>query len=337
MTVVVTGASGHIGGNLVRALLDRGRPVRALVHQDRRALQGLQAEIVQGDVRDPASLRHAFKGAQVVYHTAAHVSIATDEWPLLHAINVVGTRNVVEACLHCGVRRLIHFSSIHALQQEPLDAPVDESRPLAEAIDDAPYDRSKAAAEQEVRRGIAQGLDAVVLNPTAILGPHDYRPSHMGQVLLALGSGQLPALVPGGFDWVDVRDVVKGAMRAEERAPGGARYILSGHWASVRDLAAMVESITGVRAPWLVCPLFLAYLGVPLATATACLSGQRPLFTRVALDTLQGNRQIRHARAAGELGYHPRPLQETLVDSLRWFAEAGLLARPLARRTVGAL
>ena len=337
MTVVVTGAAGHVGGNLVRALLARGRPVRALVHRDRRALEGLEVEVVRGDVRDPASLRHAFQDAEVVYHTAAHVSISMDEWPRLEAINVAGTRNVVEACLRCGVRRLIHFSSIHALQQEPFDVPVDESRPLAESIECAPYDRSKAAAEREVRKGIAQGLDAVLLNPTAILGPYDYRLSHMGQVLLALGSGKLPALVAGGFDWVDVRDVIEGAMRAEERAPAGAKYILSGHWTSVRDLAAEVEAITGVRVPRFVCPLFLAHAGVPFATAFACLTGQRPFFTHFALDTLRSNRRISHARASRDLGYRPRPLQETLIDTLRWFEETGRMARPLAQRTAEAV
>jgi dihydroflavonol-4-reductase len=267
MTVVVTGAAGHIGGTLVRALLARGRSVRALVHRDRRALHGLDVELVEGDVCDAVSLQRALDGAEVVYHAAARISLLVNEWPLLEAVNVVGTRNVVEACRRCGVRRLVHFSSIHALRQEPLDLPVDESRPLVESDGHPPYDRSKAAGEREVRRAIAQGLDAVILNPTAIIGPYDYRPSHIGAGLLALGRGRLPALVAGGFDWVDVRDVVEGALRAEERAPKGARYLLSGHWVSMRHLASMVEAITGVRAPRFVSPLGLAYVGAPLLTA----------------------------------------------------------------------
>jgi len=126
MTIVVTGASGHVGANLVRSLLVQGRHVRAVIHNNTQAIDGLNVEIIKGDVCDPVSLRHAFSGADVVYHLAARVSISPDEWPLLELVNVVGTRNVVEACLHCGVRRLVHFSSIEALVQEPMDVSVDD-------------------------------------------------------------------------------------------------------------------------------------------------------------------------------------------------------------------
>ena len=337
MTVVVTGAAGHVGGNLVRALLDRGRPVRALVHRDRRALEGLAVETVEGDIRDPGSLRRAFDHADVVYHVAAYISLSMAEWPFLELVNVVGTRNVVEACLRCGVRRLVHFSSIHALVQEPLDVPVDESRPLVESRRYPPYDRSKAAGEREVRRGIERGLDAVIVYPTGMIGPYDFRPSHFGQVLLVLGQGRLPALVTGGFDWVDVRDVVEGAMRAEERSPTGARYLLSGHWASVRDLAGLVEDVTGARSPRLVFPMWMARLGVPFGTHFTRLDGEHPLYTRVSLRALRGNRQISHQRATRDLGYQPRPLRETLEDTFQWFAETGRLARPLAPRPPGAV
>lgn len=318
---VVTGAAGHIGGVLVRALLDRGVTVRALVYRDRRALEGLDVEWFQGDVCDPASLRRAFAGAEVVYHAAAHLSLLLTDWPRLKAVNVLGTRNVVEACLRCGVRRLVHFSSIHALEQKPLHVPVDESRPLVGSWTAPPYDRSKAAGEREVQKGIAQGLDAVILNPTGVIGPYDYKPSYLGAVLLALSRGSLPGLVAGGFDWVDVRDVVAGAIRAAERAPSGAKYLLSGHWASVRDLAALVEAISGVRAPRLVWPTALAYIGAPFSTLFAHLTGRRPLYTIVSLRALQSNRAISHARATRDLDYHPRPLQETIADTLRWFAE----------------
>jgi dihydroflavonol-4-reductase len=345
MAVVVTGAAGLVGGNLVRALLARellsrgllarGRPVRALVHRDRRALEGLDVEIVEGDIRDPASLRRAFDRAETVYHVAAYISLSMREWPLLESVNVIGTRNVVEACLHCGVRRLIHFSSIHALVQEPLDVPVDESRPLVkiESRRYSPYDRSKAAGEKEVQRGIERGLDAVIVNPTGMIGPYDFRPSHFGQVLLALGQGRLPALVAGGFDWVDVRDVVAGAMRAEERAPAGARYLLSGHWASLRELAGLVAEVTGAPVPRLVFPMWMARVGVPFGTHFTRLDGEHPLYTSVSLRALRSNRRVSHRRATRDLDYRPRPLRETLADTFQWFAETGRLAHPLALRS----
>ena len=329
MSVVVTGAAGHTGANLVRALLAQGRPVRALVHLDRQAIKGLDIEVIKGDIRDLESLLNAFKGAEVVYHLAAHISIMKDEWPLLESVNVIGTRNVVKACLRCGVRRLVHFSSIHTVTQEPWDTPVDESRPLVESRHSLPYDRSKAAAEKEVGKGIEKGLDAVIIRPTAIIGPYDYKPSHFGEALLRLANGRLPALVSGGFDWVDVRDVVKGAMRAEERAPSGAKYLLSGHWVSLREVATLVEQISGVPAPGFVCPMWLARTGAPFTTAFDRLAGRRPLYTSGSLQALRSNRNISHQKATGELNYQPRPFRETLTDTLRWFEESGRLAHPL--------
>jgi len=333
---VVTGATGHAGTNLVRALLAQGRPTRALVHVDRKSVEGLDVEVVKGDIRDPESLVKAFKGAEVVYHLAAHISILPEEWPLLESVNISGTRNVVEACLRCGVRRLVHFSSIHTIAREPMGIPVDESHPLVESRHYPPYDRSKAAAEKEVRKGIEKGLDAIIISPTAIIGPYDYRPSHFGEALLRLANGNLPALVSGGFDWVDVRDVITGAMQAEERAAAGAKYILSGHWVSLRDVAMLVEQISGVPAPSFVCPMWLARIGAPFITTFDRLAGRRPLYTSVSLQALRGHRNISHQKATRELGYHPRPFRETLIDTLRWFEETGRLAHPL-RKTRGSL
>jgi dihydroflavonol-4-reductase len=271
------------------------------------------------------TLKRAFQGAEIVYHCAGYVSIATDEWPTLHEVNVVGTRNVVEACLQCGVRRMIHFSSIHALDLAPTPEPIDETTCLVEANSHSPYALSKADGERTVREGIGRGLDAVILNPPAVLGPHDYRPSHQGQVLMALARGRLPALVSGGFDWVDVRDVTSGAMLAETHAPPGTKYVLSGHWMSAVDMAAEVAAITGVRAPRLVCPMFVARLAAPLFTMSARAIGARPLYTRVALDVLCSSRNISHERATRQLGYRSRPIRETLLDALQWFVETGRL------------
>ncbi len=322
-TTVVTGATGHIGANLVRALLAQGRSVRALVHVNRRAIDGLKIEIAKGDVCDLESLCCAFDGADVVYHLAARISLSMGDWPLLEAVNITGVGNVVEACLRCGVRRLVHFSSIHALIQEPLDIPVDESRPMVESRRSPSYDRSKAAGEKEVRRGIERGLDAVIINPTGVIGPYDFEPSYFGEALLAIACRKLPALVGGGFDWVDARDVVVGAMRAEECALTGAKYLLSGHWVSVADLAALVEEITSVPSPKLVCPLWLAHAGVPFTVAFARLTGGRPFYTSDSLRALKSNKNISHERASRDLGYNPRPFRETIVDTLRWFEENG--------------
>ena len=325
MTVVVTGASGHIGTNLMRALIHDGRPTRSLVHLHHRSIDGLDTEIVPGDICDRASLGSAFQGVDVVYHLAACISLSMKGWPQLEAINVNGTRNVVEACLDCGVKRLVHFSSIHALHQEPLDVPIDESRPLTSSPDYPPYDRSKALAELEVRKGIENGLDAVIVYPTAVIGPHDYEPSYLGEAIVFLATRRLPAMVPGGYDWVDVRDVVRGAMAVEKRAKTGEGYILSGHWLSMKDIATMVRDITGTPPPRLAVPLWLAHLGVPFIALHSKLTGRRPLYTNFSLDVLKSNRYISHAKATRELGYEPRPFGESLRDTLEWFRDNGSL------------
>ncbi len=325
MTVVVTGAGGHVGANLVRTLIAQGRPVRCLVHVNTRAIDGLPVETIQGDINNPDSLHRAFQGAEVVYHLAARISLSMKDWPVLESVNVTGTHNVVEACLSTGVRRLVHFSSIHALVQEPLAIPVDESRPLAASRHYPPYDRSKAAADIEVRRGIERGLDAVTIYPTAIIGPHDYQPSYFGEALQSMARCELPALVTGGFDWVDVRDVVQGALAAAAKAPRGAGYLLSGHWVSMCDIAAGVAEITSTKVNKFVCPLWLARAGAPIIEGIGRLSGKRPLYTGASLRALKSNRHISHEKATRELGYQPRPFRETLVDTLRWFQENGQL------------
>ncbi len=136
---------------------------------------------------------------------------------------------------------------------------------------------------------------------------------------------RLPVLVAGGYDWVDVRDVVEGAIRAEEKAPSGTKYLLSGHWVSVRDIAAMIAQISGISTRNIVLPRWVARLGAPVIGAVSRLKGKRPLYTSVSLRTLKSNRHISHEKATRELDYHPRPLYETLVDTLRWFEENGQL------------
>lgn len=326
MLTVVTGASGHIGGNLTRALLERGRSVRVTVRQDTRAIDGLEVQRVPADVLDPASLQRAFEGAEVVFHLAAVISITGDPAGAMQRTNIEGVRNVVEACLACGVRRLVHFSSIHALSHRPEAEPIDETRPFADG-DALAYDRTKAGGEQEVHRAVERGLDAVIVNPTAVIGPHDYKPSPVGQVLLDLYQRSFPALVEGGFDWVDVRDVVAGALAAEERGKTGERYLLSGRWASVADLARVVEEVTGVAAPRFVSPMWLARLGAPFVVAFNSVLGRRPLYTSSSLRALRCHRDVSSEKAKAELCYSSRPLRETVEDTIDWFEGAGMLRR----------
>src|SRR3569832_628694 len=214
MKIAVIGASGLIGNNLCRALLEKGYTVKALIHKQSESLQGLKLETVTGDIMDPQGLHQFLAGCDVVFFVAGKISIDGDKDGSVHAINVTGTNNVVEACLATGVQKLIYFSSIHAVEQLP-EGPLDETRPLVEKSHQQ-HDLAKSDAEREVKKGIAHGLDCVIIIPTAAIGPYDFQPSLLGQGLIALYNRTLPSLVNGGFDWVDVRDIAKAAIAAME-------------------------------------------------------------------------------------------------------------------------
>jgi dihydroflavonol-4-reductase len=324
--VLVTGATGHVGAQLVRALLDDGRRVRALVREDRRALAGLPVETVVGDVRDPSSVLRALDGVEAVYHLAALISLTGEQGGRVRAVNVDGTRAVVDGCLARGVPRLIHFSSIHALSPSPRGEVLDEHRAPVDPERAPAYDRSKAAGERAVAAGVARGLSATTVLPTAVLGPFDFKPSRMGRVLLDLAQGRLPALVDGAFDWVDGRDVARAAIAAESAGRPGERYLLSGTFLPLSDLAELVAEISGVRAPRLVVPQWLARPVAPAAAAWAKLTRSEPRFTPESLLALRtGHPRIDYGKAAAELGYRPRPLRETVRDTLAWFAARGPL------------
>jgi dihydroflavonol-4-reductase len=249
---------------------------------------------------------------------------------LVEDVNVRGPAVVAEAALHAGVRRMVHFASVHAFQQAPLDEPLDESR--ARVVHGLAYDRSKASGEAEVRLRISQGLDAVIVHPSGVIGPYDFAPSRMGKVFLDLYRGRLPALVPGGFDWVDARDVVAGAIAAMERGIRGRSYLLSGHYAGIPELSAIAAGLTGRPAPRLQVPLWLAKVGAPFMQLGAQLLGVEPLYTLESLHALQANRVYVRTRAAQDLGHAPRPLHESVRDTYRWFAQAGRLPRDLLER-----
>jgi dihydroflavonol-4-reductase len=328
--VAVTGPSGHVGANLVRMLLARGHAVRVLVRREAiPALAGLDVELVKGDVREPASVARLVDGASAVFHAAGIISIAGDPGGLVEQVNVRGTAHVADAALAAGVK-MIYFCSIHAFEQAPLTLPIDESR--ARVVKGTAYDRSKANGEAEVRKRVAKGLDAMILHPSGILGPHDFGPSRMGRVFLDLYRRRVPALVPGGADWVDVRDVVETAINAWERGKSGESYIVTGRWASMGELAMLAAEVTGVAPPRLETPLWLARAGASVVEAWARVRKTEPLYTRESLSILQANRAYVSAKATRELGHAPRPLHESVRDAHRWFAESGVLPKSLLRR-----
>lgn len=321
MKISITGASGHIGANLCRILIEEGHDLSVLYHNDDKSFRNLGVRSVRGSILDKTALKKLVFDSEIVYHLAASISISGDRSGNVHKINVDGTRNVVESCIEGTVKRLIHFSSIHAFQQYPLNEQLDEKRPTVGNIGHS-YDMSKAAGEKIIMEAVAQGLDATVLCPTSVVGPYDFKPSLMGQLLIKLYNRKLPALVSGGYDWVDSRDIAMAAYNAIEKAEKGEKYLLSGSWNSVKQLAELTEKITGKKAPEFVCPVWLAKTALPFLNMADRIKGNTPLYTKESLEILvTGNRNICCDKAKQNLGITPRPLEETIRDTYEWFRE----------------
>jgi dihydroflavonol-4-reductase len=325
MIIAVTGANGHVGVNLCKALHSLGHEVRALTHHHTQGIKDVPVTLIKGDLLEKETLMPLVQGADIVFHLAARISITGDPDGMVARINDEGTRNMVATALSCKVKRFIHFSSIHAFSQHPLNQPLDESRPLVTDRGFA-YDRSKASGERAVMESVKHGLDAFVLSPTAIIGPSDPEPSLIGNAVLDICNHKIPSLVPGGYDWVDVRDIVSAAISSIEKGRTGEKYLLSGHWHSLREFSALIGEHTGRKTISTILPMWSARLGLPFITLYSRITGTKPLYTSESLTIIsEGNRMISNAKARKELGFQPRPLKETLGDMLDWFRQEGLL------------
>jgi dihydroflavonol-4-reductase len=323
MKIALTGASGHIGANLCRRLLDEKHDLRVLTNQFTKSLEGLDLDFVKGSLLNMTSLRELADGADVLIHLAASISINGDQDVL--DTNVVGTKNVIDAVKSCKVKRLLHFSSIHALVHQPLDQTLDEERPLA-VSDHIIYNQSKALAEELVLFHAESGFDAVILNPTSVMGPNDFKPSLIGQAIIQLYKGKIPALIPGGYDWVDVRDVVEGTIRAMEDGRRGQSYLLSGHFKTLSEMHEQISKIHGKNRHLPVIPFWLAEVGVPFLGLWSRISGNKPLYTRESVEILKmAHTKISSKKARNELDYEPRPFNDTLRDTIDWFKENNYL------------
>jgi dihydroflavonol-4-reductase len=332
MVTVVTGAAGHVGTNLCLALRAEGEVVRAVdIREPERAVRH-GAMWIRADIRDEAAMARALDSCEVVYHLAAVISVAGDAGGQVSSVNVDGVGVVARAALAARVRRLVHCSSVHAFDLAALAGqPVTEKSPRAERPDLPAYDRSKAAGEVELRKVVDDGLDAVVIHPTGIIGPVDDTPSRMGSVLRAIWRQRMPALVEGGFDWIDVRDAVEALRSACMLGRRGESYLVSGHRLSIADLATAAAAVAGMPAPDRRAPMRLVRALGPVSDLLARRTPLAP--TREALHALATFPTVDGSKARRELFLRqPRPFQKTLSDLYSFFVSAGRLEAP-SRRT----
>lgn len=327
MPIFITGGTGFLGVNLVRLLVERGERVRLLVRREpsRLGLESDLIEFVRGDVTDGDSVREGLRGCDRVYHLAGWVQISPWGWGTARAVNVEGTRNVCAAAMALGVTRVVHTSSIATTGCGTLDDPADEDSAPDEAVLKIPYYRTKLEAEKVVLEHVERGLDAVIVNPTYLLGPWDVKPTS-GRMLIQTATHRV-CFAPrrGGINYVDVRKAAAGHVLAMERGRRGRRYLLGGENLSFRALAGRVAAITGPR-PCVALPYSVLY---PFAAGGSLAGRLFPaLFRDANLSVLQAafcEHYVRSDRARHELEYEVTSVDSAIEDALRWFVEHGYM------------
>jgi nucleoside-diphosphate-sugar epimerase len=341
--VLVTGASGHLGVNLVVRLLSDGERVRVLLHpnHDNRGVEELDVERVRGDLRDAKSVSEAVRGCERVYHCGAEISTINgnpSQRRRLFETNVLGTRHVVEAARQHDVTRVVATGSFSAVGYHLDDpsAPSDESVPFYPFRRAMPYERSKVLAELECLRAVARGLDVVVATSCAILGGNDYLPSRMGRTLGDFANGRLRAYTPGGFEFVSAADIVEGHVLAMSRGRTGEKYIFSTRFATLDEIIGLFERVTGVPRPSLrlPAPVMAAFAGV----ASPILSRFFPDFpqrlTPGAIRLLRMRRHADTSKAQAELGYRPSSIEGALEEAYAFLHARGVIQNPAARKPI---
>jgi len=318
--VLVTGATGHVGNVLSRELVSRGEKVRAMAlpGEDTSIIEAPGLEIVRGDIRDRDFVVEACRNIDIVYHLAALISIMPTMRKLVRSVNIEGTKNVIHACKVQRVRRLVYTSSIHAFAEPETGGIIDESIPFNPVLTAGVYGKSKAEAVLNVLTAAREGMDAVVICPTGIIGPYDYRLSEIGKMIKLFAAGKIRVAIEGSFDFVDVRDVALGEIEAAQRARPGEVYILGGQKVNMRELMNMLHELTGKKRVRTFLRSSPAYFLSVLATVYYVVTGKRAHFTPYTVHTLTRDYTYSHEKATRNLGYAPRSILESLRDTVSW-------------------
>jgi nucleoside-diphosphate-sugar epimerase len=339
MKLLVTGATGHLGANLVRRLLADGKELRVLVRpgSNNRAVDvlGKQVERVEGDLRDLGAMRRAMHGIGRVYHPAAVLSTVDGAEQELFASNVLGTRNLLQAARESGVERVVVTGSFSAVGHRD-DRPSDESVPFNPFDRAMPYEKSKAGVEHECLKAVVEGLDVVIATSCAILGPHDYKPSRMGRVVRDFANGKLLAYIPGGFEFVAARDIVAGHLLAMDKGRKGQKYIFSTRFTTVDELMEMMHRVTGRKKPplKLPAPLMAAISEVTTRVLKVVAPESPQRLTPGAVRILRMCRQADTSKAKTELGFQPSSLEEAIREQYQWFVADGQITGEKPRPAV---
>jgi dihydroflavonol-4-reductase len=331
MNCFVTGASGFIGANLARQLAAQGHGVKALVRagSDARGLAGLDCDRVTGDISQRAVMEKAMRGCDWCFHVAASYHLWLRDYAPMYAANVGGTRNVLEAAMSAGCRRIVYTSTVGCIglprEENGRVAPTDESTPVSEAQMSNHYKRSKWQAEVVARELAAKGAPVVIVNPSAPIGPWDVRPTPTGKIVLDFLRRKMPAYLDTGLNWVHVRDVSAGHILAAEKGRVGERYILGhaeGNWTMKQALDVLAE-LTGIPAPKFRVPHAVALAAAHFDEAVSAITGREPKAPLAGVRMARYKMFFNPAKAVRELNLPQTPPREAFADAVKWFRDTG--------------
>lgn len=332
--ILVTGATGLVGNNVVRELLAQGHAVRVLSRATAaaRPLEELEVERAVGDVCDPPSVEAAVRGASAVIHAAAEVRIGRTGLTLQRQVNVEGTRHIADAARRAGIR-MVHVSTCDAIGNGTPEVSADENTPLPPAR--LPYVITKREAERVVLGNVVAGLDAVIVNPAFMIGPWDWKPSS-GKMLLEVANGRGFFAPRGSASLCDVRDVAQGIVAALRKGTKGQRYILAGQTFSWLEIWRKFAEVSGGRRPVCRAGPLMIWIGGWGGDVWGMLRRSEPAFNSGAARHAWQERYYSSAKAEAELEYHIRPAMQTIQDAWNWFLEFGYATAKPRPRSEGA-
>ena len=318
-TIAVTGASGHLGNVVCRLLVEKNYNIKAFYHTNSESLKNLPIELIQGDVLNKSDLERLIDGCEIVINCAAIISINGDASGTVFKTNTQGPKNVLEVSANKGVKRIIHISSVHAVLEEPLNISFDEKRPYKTSTSFA-YDYSKAVGEQTMLHDSNKNFpEIVVVRPSCIIGPYDFKPSEFGKALMKFYNRKIPAMPSGGYNFVDVRDVANSLIEAIDKGKNGEVYLLTGKYYSMKDLSKMIQKVTSIKTPGRVIPYTILKSLIPAISLFSKITKSEPLFTIESINALKyGHPDMDNSKASSQLGHQCRSLEESLHDFYNW-------------------
>jgi dihydroflavonol-4-reductase len=322
MLAFVTGATGFVGSHVARVLAEQGADLRLLVRvgSDTQNIDGLNAERVVGDLRDPASIERAMSGCDTVFHVAADYRLWVRDPEQMYQANVEGTRTILQAARKNGVRRVVHTSSVATMGFTSNGHLADEDSPVKLESMIGPYKRSKFMSEDLALKAGKSGMDVVVVNPTTPVGEQDIRPTPTGRIVVDFLKKKFPAYVDTGLNLVDVRECARGHLIAFEKGRAGERYILGGENLTLKQILDRLAAITGLPSPSIKVPYVMALAtGVVDEMVTGRILGREP---RATIDAVRMGRKkmfISSTKAERELGWNPSPVEGALRRAVEWF------------------